>query len=557
MSFPKHRPLGVFFLIVGMLSAAAQNAGEGEAERPFVVVCPVDGMVEDGLTVLIDRAVEEAEGAEALIFEIDTPGGRVDSAIAITTAILEAPCKTIAFIQGQGAISAGALIAYACDEMIMTPGTSIGASAPVMMGGGDPSETMDKKARSFLRARYRALGEANGHSTLLGEAMVEPDIELRGYKDAQGNYIIFRPEENLAADKENSGLEEIAETVQRAVENEVTRTMRQILETETAKKVRRALGEEQLPEEVDAPPPPPEAITPETLEDGTELVSREGDLLTLTTEEALRYQLASVKLHTLDEVTAYAGAAGAYRLPIVATWSELLYRWLTSPMISSLLLLLGVGGLYMEIRTPGIGLPGIIGVTCLAIFFGSRVVIGLADWVDLLLVMLGVALILAEIFLIPGLTVAGLAGAFCLVFGIYLSLTRVTIPQYSWDYDRLYDAGLTVIIAVVLYGALGALAWRFLPSTPAGRWIVLAHAQNTEAGYTVQTSEQVQAAVGLCGVATSVLRPAGRGRFGDSTRDVVTRGEYISKGSPIEVIEAGGNRLVVAESTEEGPNEQA
>ena len=109
--------------------------GVNAQEEDFVVVCPIDGDILDGIAVVVKRAVtEEAQGAKAILFIIDTYGGRVDSAIDIANTIMEAPAPTIAFIKGRGAISAGALISYACDQIVMAPGANIGASTPVVPG---------------------------------------------------------------------------------------------------------------------------------------------------------------------------------------------------------------------------------------------------------------------------------------------------------------------------------------------------------------------------------------------------------------------------------------
>ena len=135
--------------LLGMLLLGAQ-AQEAPAPEAFIVVCPIEEMVDDGMAVIVERAIEEARGAAALIFHVDTPGGLVDAAIEISNSILNAPCPTIAYLDGMGAISAGALISYSCDHIVMAPATNIGASAPVLAGGQEAAPTMDKKAKSFF-----------------------------------------------------------------------------------------------------------------------------------------------------------------------------------------------------------------------------------------------------------------------------------------------------------------------------------------------------------------------------------------------------------------------
>ncbi len=533
--------------LLGLCGAAASKPDAVDPSKPFAVICPISDMVDDGMAVLVERAVREAQGAELLVFQIDTPGGRVDSAIEISKDIISAPCKTVAFIEGQGAISAGALIAYSCDEIIMTPATSIGASAPVMAGGGDPSETMDLKAKSFLRARYRALAEEKKHNALLGEAMVDPNIELRGKKAADGTYEIYEYDAENRAEKSGSNL---ADSLRKVIEDPTSKVVEKIVRDIAGIPEAPALKEGE-PVQEEAPSEP----EPERMEDGSELICARGELLTLTSGEALRYGLISTTAPFLDAVVGYEYKGEITKRFITPTWSEALYRWLTSPMIAGLLLLIGVGGLYIEFKTPGVWLPGVIGVSALAIFFGAHLVIGLADWFDVFLVLLGVILLGLEVFVVPGFGLVGVSGFVSLFIGIYLSLTRVTVPEYAWDFERLQDAAMTLATASALFIAFMGLTWKYLPKTPLWGWLVLQNAQQPSEGYVVQTEAQVESAVGLQGEAVSMLRPAGRARFGGTTYDVMTRGEFIEPGRPVEIIEAEGNRYVVSEiSTHERKN---
>jgi membrane-bound serine protease (ClpP class) len=467
----------------------------------------------------------------------------VDSAIDISAMIVDAPCPTIAYVQGQGALSAGALISYSCDEIILGKATGIGASAPVMMTGEDASETMDKKSKSVLRARYRALAEENGHNSLLGEAMVEADMELRAYVYANGEIEI---QEIGSSEDRSSGspaLDDVLDTVREVLESETGKVVKQVLEELTGESSDEILD--------DAVSVFGEEEEPVILEDGSEQICARGELLTLSTHEALRYGMSPIAVDDLDDVLAYAGWGDARKVNIIPTWSESLFRFLTSPMVAGLLLLIGFGGIYIEIRTPGVGLPGLIGIIALTVFFGSHAVIGLAEWIDLLLVAAGLVLIVAEIFVIPGFGLAGLSGGACLVIGMYLSLTRVTFPRFTWEFQQLQDAGQTVCTATVLFVVFMLVTWKLFPKSPFARWLILEEAQLGPSGYVVQTTADVEAAIGRRGVTSSMLRPAGRGRFDDETWDIVTRGEFIEKDRPVEVIEVSGNRYVVAEIPEE------
>ena len=535
----------VLFLCAALLPAGLGiSMAENGLETGFVVICPINGMVDDGMAVIVKRAIRDAAEAKALIFVIDTPGGMVDSAIEISNTILEAECRTIAYIKGMGAISAGALIAYSCDDMIMAPGTNIGASAPVMMGA-EPSAEFNEKTKSFLRSRYRALGEEKGHPPLIGEAMVDAKTEVLGYRDADGRYRFVRGESRGPAlePEAPTAADPAQQTVERALETVGTQArdlVRRVLDGAPAVPDSGDTSTEGDPETSLDEAPAPESV---------EVVSAAGELLTLTSDEALRFGVVKSKADDIEEMLEQENLASARRIEIVPTWAEKMFRWLTSPMISSLLLLCGIGGIYMELKTPGFGIPGIVGMCCLALFFVSYLIIGLADWVDVLLVAAGIGLIAVELFFLPGFGVVGSTGILCLVIGFYMTLTRVPIPQYEWDYVRLWDAGQILATTSALFFAFVIATWKVFPRTPFFRWLVLATEQQVDAGYVVQTAEDARLAVGLKGSATTMLRPSGRGRFEGKTYDVVTRGEFIAPGCPIEIIEVKGNRYVVKERT--------
>lgn len=541
------------FLVVFLPMAPALEAPPAEEDaNGYVVACYITGEIDEGISAYVDRVVEHTSYAKAVIFLIDTPGGRVDSALEITNAILRAGnhTKTIAYVvsesEGMGAISAGAIISFACQHIVMQPGTNMGGAAPVMVGPQGALPTGEKEV-SVLRSKMRALAEKNGHNPDIGEAMVDRDVELRLYKEDGKNVVrAVRSGSGRTAASPGSPAEALEEVVDRlfdVVGDEVPVPVDGL--RDAARDAARRAGEAMSP-------PAPDSGAP--AEDG-ELVLPRGKLLTLTANEAHRYGVIPTTCNNLDEVLSFYELHEANLYIIEMTWSEKVFRWLTSPMVSGLLLLLGVGGMYFEIRTPGFGAPGIIGVICLTLFFGSRAILGLAGWIDIALVLVGVVLIAIEIFVIPGFGIVGALGILSLVLGIILSFTLKGFewPRYSWDYDRLQDAAQALGIAMGSFIALVVVTWKLFPHTPMYRWLVLVDTQDTGAGYVVQTSEQCDNAVGLRGRAVSMLRPAGRGRFGDKTYQVVSRGEFIEPGRSIVITQVDGNRYVVEEIADDAP----
>ena len=135
-----------------------------------------------------------------------------------------------------------------------------------------------------------------------------------------------------------------------------------------------------------------------------------GELLTLTTSEALTHEIADFMADTLPEALAVSGLRDADVRRVSQTWAEGIVRFLTHPVVSSLLMSIGMLRLLVEIRTPGFALPGMIGLVSLGLFFWGHWSVQLAGWEELLLVAAGVLLLGAELFVIPGFGVAGVAG---------------------------------------------------------------------------------------------------------------------------------------------------
>ena len=143
-----------------------------------VVVIAIDRTVELGLAAFVRRAIETNPDAVAIVIEVNTLGGRVDAAIQIRDALLEAKPRTVAFIHPR-AISAGALISLACDNIIMTEGATIGAATPIQAAPGGKAEAVGEKMVSYMRAEMRATAEANGRRGDIAEAMVDADVVIK------------------------------------------------------------------------------------------------------------------------------------------------------------------------------------------------------------------------------------------------------------------------------------------------------------------------------------------------------------------------------------------
>ena len=270
-------------------------------------------------------------------------------------------------------------------------------------------------------------------------------------------------------------------------------------------------------------------------------VVEKGKLLTLTTTEALEHKVVE---HTADTLTAALEVAGLPDAEVrraSQTWAETLVRFLTNPVVSSLLMTVGLLGILVEIRTPGFAVPGTIGVLFLGLFFWGQWIVQLAGWEELLLVMLGVVLLGVELLVIPGFGVAGFAGIVALVAGLGMALVGAGATAAA-----IVGALGRVAISILLALGGGLLLLRFLPNLPFGRRLVLETEMRAETGYSSEPAADHQA-LGRTGTALSPLRPSGVAELDGARVDVVSDGRFIDAGAAVEVIRVDGNRIVVRE----------
>ncbi len=530
---------GMLFLSLPVMGqASSQDSAVTAAADNRVVICPLEGMVDDGMAVVVSRAVKEAAGAKAIVFVIDTFGGRVDSAFKIVDSITSAPCPTIAYIKGKGAISAGALISFACKDIFMARSAVIGACQPVIMTQQGALPTGEKEV-SVLRSKITALAELNGHNPDIGRAMVDKDIALYAARDASGKIRVWAVQDKTSPASGLAGaLREVIKQGLDTVEKQTGTPMdaaRKALEAPAGQDEDSQPGATHIPsgDAVDVGPEPT-------------LILPSGKLLTWSAQEAVKYGLVRLTASNVNQVLGIYDLQNARQDQVTMTIPEKIFRFLTNPTVSGILFMLAIGGLYLEIKTPGFGLPGIISIVAFTLFFGARAVLGIADWIDLVLILAGVALLLLEFFVIPGFGLAGMAGIACLLAGLYFSFTLNDFewPRYQWQFDRARDAGVAFVTASILLLLLFYATWKLLPHTPVYNRMVLGKEQVPDEGYVVQTKEEEQA-IGQEGIAISKLRPAGKAQFGDKIVQVMSRGDFIEPGTKIVIVEVEGNRYVV------------
>lgn len=273
--------------------------------------------------------------------------------------------------------------------------------------------------------------------------------------------------------------------------------------------------------------------------------------LMLTAAQAEEFGLSSGTLEGYDQLYEWQNIDRTRVGELTVNWAENMVAWLE--MLAPFLLVMGFLLLLVEIKTPGTGLPGLLGVAFLALAMFHSYLVGLADLTEIIVFFLGLVAIAVEIFVLPGTVVFGVVGFLCLMLALVLSRQSFILPSNAIEENILLSnlASLTVLFVLVLI--LGALVWRLLPKVPIFNRMFLAGpggglepaSNNAPSGLGI-TREKLVALVGRTGKAATVLRPTGTMAIDSDRIDVVTEGEFVPLGSEVRVLYVQGNRVVVA-----------
>jgi len=464
-------------------NAAGKSAPAASAIRKAVVI-PVKGTVDHGMAAFIGRAIHDASKHEntLIVLDIDTYGGQVDAAFTIVDSILGAKAPTVAFVRSK-AISAGALIALSANQLFMRPGTTIGDVAPLINTNEGP-QMLGEKHQSPIRAKFRTLAHKNGYPEVLTEAMVTEEIAV--YEVTLPDTVIYLDSLRIV-------------NLDPAVKKQI----------KSQKKVVRA-----------------------------------GELLTMTEVEAHRYGFSRKTVNTINEMLQAMGHTEAAIVPIGKNWSENLVSLLAT--LAPVLMMFGFALIYIEMRTPGFGVPGIIGILCIALVFFGQYMVGLANHVELLLIVAGVLLLCLEVFVLPGFFI-GAIGLFMMIIGMALSFQSFVIPSpdLPWQTEALkrniLRFSLTIIGSLTLIIIFFKYFFERLGLVVKGPYLAA-----TLGGAQADEDMVFVPKLGDRGTALTPLRPAGKVKIGKEMCDVVTDGQFINNGTEVVVTQIQGNRIVVA-----------
>jgi membrane-bound ClpP family serine protease len=232
-------------------------------------------------------------------------------------------------------------------------------------------------------------------------------------------------------------------------------------------------------------------------------------------------------------------------------WALSLVQALASPGLATFLLFLGFIGMYIELKTPGVGIGGVVAAIAFILFFWSKYLEGTAESLEILMFIAGIVLMLLEVFVVPGVGIFGLAGGLMVLFSLVLASQTFVVPHSQADIDRLSSSLAIVVTAGIAMIALAFATRHYLPKAPLFNRMVL-EPPPPEERVTLSHREALadySHLVGRTGEVVSDLRPAGKALIDDHLVDVIALGEPLDRGVPIVVVSANANRVVVRRTT--------
>ncbi|MBT7650276.1 MAG: hypothetical protein HN553_04805 [Opitutae bacterium] len=441
---------------------------------------PIRDQIGPPILDILRRGLKDAIISEAdiVILDMDTPGGELGVTLEIMQEIIESFDRfdgSIITYVNREAISAGAYIAIATNEIAFAPYAQIGAAEAVSGGGGNIDSSMKRKVNSYLKAKIRSYsGNYRYRSRVMGSMM-----------DANETLLI------------------------------------------------------------DGKPP--------LAADGS-IIQKEGELLTLTAEEAVMQYgdppqpLLGIGIYeTVETLLDEKLGVGNYQLiKMEINWAEKAGLWLNS--IGPIIIGIGLLGLFIEFKTPGFGLFGIAGIVFVLIFFGSKYVSGLAGQEEILVFLLGVSLVVVELFLFPGLIFPAIIGLCMIIASILWAMVDVwPNTDFNWSVATFEGPVKELSYAILITIGLVLLLTRILPKTTVWNNLILSSTVGN-ATFNNATQGETSPVVGALGKSVSELYPIGQVEFDGRRYEARSNLGKISKGATVKVTGNDDYGLIVVKN---------
>ncbi|MCC5822402.1 MAG: hypothetical protein LAT64_06675 [Phycisphaerales bacterium] len=603
--------------LLAWTGALAQDAATGSGtptvipayrQADKVVVITLTGGIDSITAMSVRRRIELAErgGADAIVLDIDSPGGEVGAVLEITNAIKGSSiANTVAWINPD-AYSGGAIVALACREIVANSPASMGDAFPVTMAAvpgqsrvGLRGLTPDERTKILpvLLADVTDSARRNGWDEYMVQAVVIDGIELWWVEDKDTGMTMAVNEEEykmLFGRMPVRGRPLLAGVTGGVQSSPTTPPRRPApLPGEDAEA-------EADPAETEPAPAPPRTRRASEAENGqgflpasealrdiadefasaerTDLrleqasqrpvltpadAGRFNDLGYLTDgtapivmrdDQMRRFGFAIEIIRNDEELTAFFGARELIR--VNENWSEKLVRFMTGGIVRGVLIVVMLLALFIEMMSPGLTVPGVIAGGALILLLAPPMLVGMAGWWELAAITIGIVLLAVELFVLPGFGLFGVLGVIALFGGLLGTFVPAggSLADPGTQEDLL--RGATIILLSVITAGIGMyLIGRHFNRFPLLDRLVLGARMDDEdeEGARVD-AEMLRAAtrqpaavaeVGAIGVATTTLRPSGTAEFDGRLVDVVADLGYIDSNTPVRVVRVEGFRVVV------------
>lgn len=460
---------------------------------------PRDKPIDQSTYLYVKFALEEyiKQGVIFVYLRLNTPGGEVFPSIKIAELLQNLDTVhhiPVVAVIDNWALSAGAMLAYSCRYIAVSNTGLMGAAEPVTSGAEGKMESAPEKIVSALRAEFATLAKFYGRNPLIATAMVDKDIILI----KKGSEIIQLKEES---DVKSSG------------------------------------------------------------KNATQWITTRGKLLTLDAEQLIDLKVADFTVMPGGETTSSHSLLFSHpyfsKIPDVeivsySDWKIDFFAFLTHPMVSSLLMMGLMIGVYMEMSHPGFGLPGIIAITCLALILVSSFATQVINWLEILFVIIGVLLFLIEIFVLPGFGLLGAVGIVLILFGLVtMMLPNIQSIQFTWNWHEWDINALEFFERLAYYSGALILSLLFMvlfsryvtPRLMKKSRIVL---EGDQEGSVAGPEKSSLPPVGSEGEAFTSLHPGGKVLIKNQFHDASASVGFIEKGEKVIVIKIVGSAIIVA-----------
>ncbi|WP_437224881.1 NfeD family protein [Planctomicrobium sp. SH661] len=452
----------------------------------------IDEVFESFAQRQIDRAVKS--GAQVIVFEIDSPGGLLSVCADLSQTIAhlsEKNVKTVAYIPRE-AISGGAILAVACDEIYMKPDAKIGNAIPINLMG-PMIVRAEEKVLSIELELLRSLAEQKHRPPAVIEGFADKDLE------------VFQVTQKSTGRKWYMSAEEMAQN-----ENEWI----------------------------------PGPRVPE---------SRPGIAIMVNGVRAHDLMISERPVQDIEELKQRIGVPSDMKFRTIGrTWIDTLVFNLNTPAMAGFLFFIAIVCIYIEMATMT-GFFGIVSALAFAIFFWSKVMGGTADSLELALFAVGVGCLALELFVIPGFGIFGISGILLVIGSLIMASQTFTGFSLEYDMARAGKTFATFAASLIVVVIVSAILSQNLHRIPLLKDLVLT-APGThefspgEPRLKPELAPDQMALMGATGEAVTILRPAGKAKFDGRLLDVVSDGPFVPEGATVTVVQVSKNRIVVRQA---------